>query len=82
MRRRYQHQPTQCLYVSPDPPFDSDLRDATTEADFTRPKLAWAGIGAVDLGAVLLTVPDNRVTRDVDVQVSPERVSVRRKFGW
>ena len=77
-----QYQPTQCLYVSLDPPFDTDLRDATTDADFTRPKLAWAGIGAIGLGAVLLTLPDNRVTRDLDVQVSPERVAVRRKFGW
>ena len=77
-----QYQPTQCLYVSLDPPFDTDLRDATTAADFTRPKLAWAGIGAVGLGAVLLTLPDNRVTRDLDMQVSPERVAVRRKFGW
>ncbi len=77
-----QYQPTQCLYVSLDPPFDTDLRDATTNADFTRPKLAWAGIGAIGLGAVLLTLPDNRVTRDLDVQVSPERVAVRRKFGW
>ena len=81
-RHTYQHQPTQCVFVSPDPPYDTDVRDATTEATFTRPKLAWAGIGAVGLGAVLLTLPDNRVTRDLDVQVSPERVSVRRKFGW
>lgn len=78
----YQHQPTQCVYVSPDWPFDSDFRDATTEATFTRPKLAWVGIGAVGLGAVLLTLPDNRVTRNLDVQVSPERVAVRRRFGW
>ena len=78
----YQHQPTQCVYVSPDWPFDTDVREATTEATFTRPKLAWAGIGAVGLGAVLLTLPDNRVTRDLDVQVSPERVAVRRRFGW
>ncbi len=81
-RHTYQHQPTQCVYVSPDWPFDTDVRDATTEATFTRPKLAWAGIGAVGLGAVLLTLPDNRVTRDLDVQVSPERVAVRRRFGW
>ena len=81
-RHTYQHQPTQCVYVSPDWPFDTDVRDATTEATFTRPKMAWAGIGAVGLGAVLLTLPDNRVTRDLDVQVSPERVAVRRKFGW
>ena len=81
-RHTYQHQQTQCVYVSPDWPFDTDVRDATTEATFTRPKLAWAGIGAVGLGAVLLTLPDNRVTRDLDVQVSPERVAVRRKFGW
>ena len=78
----YQDQPTQCFYQSPNPPFDTDLRDATTKATFSRPKLAWAGIGAVGLGAVLLTLPDNRVTRDLDVQVSPERVAVRRRFGW
>lgn len=81
-KHTYQHQQTQCFYTNPVPPFDTDLRDATTEADFTRPKLAWAGIGAIGLGAVLLTLPDNRVTRDLDVQVSPERVAVRRKFGW
>ncbi len=81
-RHTYQHQPTQCVYVSPNPPYDTDVRDASTEASFTRPKLAWAGIGAVGIGAVLLTLPDNRVTRDLDVQVSPERVAVRRKFGW
>ena len=81
-RHTYQHQPTQCVYVSPDWPFDTDVREASTDATFTRPKLAWAGIGAVGLGAVLLTLPDNRVTRDLHVQVSPERVAVRRKFGW
>ena len=81
-RHTYQHQSTQCVYVSPDWPFDTDVRDATTEATFTRPKMAWAGIGAVGIGAVLLTLPDNRVTRDLDVQVSPERVAVRRRFGW
>ncbi len=81
-RHTYQHQPTQCVYVSPDWPFDTDVRDATTEATFTRPKLAWAGIGAIGLGAVLLTLPDNPITQDLDVQVSPERVAVRRKFGW
>ena len=81
-RHTYQDRPTQCLYVSPRPPFDTDLRDATTSASFARPRLAWAGIGAAGLGAVLLTLPDNRVTRDLHVQVSPERVAVRRKFGW
>lgn len=81
-KHTYQHQTTQCVFVSPDWPFDTDVRDATTDATFTRPKLAWVGIGAVGLGAVLLTLPDNRVTRDLDVQVSPERVAVRRKFGW
>ncbi len=81
-RHTYQHQSTQCFYASPVPPFDTDVRDATIEATFTRPRLAWVGVGAVGLGVVLLTLPDNRVTRDLDIQVSPERVSVRRKFGW
>lgn len=41
-----------------------------------------AGLGAAGLGAVLLTLPDNPVTRRLDVRMSPEQVSVRRKFGW
>ena len=42
-RHTYPHQPTQCVYVSPDWPFDTNVRDATSEGTFTRPKLAWAG---------------------------------------
>ena len=34
----YQNQPTQCLYVSPSPPFDTDVRDATTEATLSHPQ--------------------------------------------
>ena len=78
----YQHQPTQCYYESLTPPVDTDLRDASTRVTFERPGLMWAGIGAIGLGAVLLTLPENRVTRDLDVHVSPERVAVTRRFGW
>ena len=78
----YQHQSTQCYYANPTPPFDSDLRDASTRITFERPALIWAGIGAIGLGAVLLTLPENPVTRDLDVQVSPERFAVSRRFGW
>ena len=78
----YQYEATQCYYTSPGPPYDSDLRDATTRITFERPALMWAGIGAIGLGAVLLTLPKNRVTRDLDVQVSPQRVAVSRRIGW
>ena len=30
---------------------DTDVRDATTEATLSHPKLAWTGIGAIALGA-------------------------------
>ena len=79
---RYQHQTTQCYYESPGPPYDTDLRDASVRITFERPGLMWAGIGAIGLGAVLLTLPENPVTRDLDVQVSPQRFAVRRSFGW
>lgn len=78
----YQHQPTQCYYSSPTPPYNSDLRDASTRITYKRPGLMWAGIGAIGLGAVLLTLPENPVTRDLDVQASPERFAVTRRFGW
>jgi hypothetical protein len=78
----YRNRPTQCLYVSPSAPFDTDVRIATTGAKLSHPRLAWSGIGAIALGAVLLTLPDSRVTRDLDLQVSPARVAVRRRFGW
>ncbi len=81
-RHTYQHQQTQCYYQSPDPPFDTDLRNASVRVTFKRPGLMWAGIGAIGLGAVLVTLPENRVTRDLDVQVSPQRFAVTRRFGW
>lgn len=78
----YEDLPTQCSFVSAVPPYDTDVRNATTEATYKRPALAWAGVGAAGLGVVLLMLPDNPVTRRLDVRVSPEQVSVRRKFGW
>ena len=79
---RYQHQTTQCYYESPGPPYDTDLRDASVRITFKRPGLMWAGIGAIGLGAVLLTLPENPVTRDLGVQASPQRFAVTRRFGW
>ena len=81
-RHTYQHQTTQCYYESPGPPYDTDLRDASVRITFKRPGLMWAGVGAIGLGAVLLTLPENGVTRDLDVQVSPQRFAVTRRFGW
>lgn len=47
------------MFVSSVPSYDTDVRDATTQATSKRPALAWAGIGAVGRGAVLLRLPDN-----------------------
>lgn len=80
-RHTFEYEPTLCIYYDP-VTHDTDTREASIKATFKRPKLAWAGVGAIGLGAVLLTLPDNRVTRDLDVQVAPERFAVQRKFGW
>ena len=74
----------QCVHVRSDPDGSAgfDIVDATYETGIRRPGLAWAGLGAISLGVVALLLPDHRATRDLDVQVSPERVAVRRKFGW
>ena len=74
----------QCVHVHSDPGGSAGFAiiDATYETGIRHPGLAWAGLGAISLGVVALLLPDHRATRDLDVQVSPERVAVRRKFGW
>ena len=74
----------QCVRVHSNPYGSAgfDIVDATYETGIRRPGLAWAGLGAISLGVAALLLPDHRATRDLDVQVSPERVAVRRKFGW
>ena len=45
--------------------------------------LLWAGVGAMVGGVVLAILPGgNTVSRVVDVQVSPDRVTVGRTFGF
>lgn len=78
----FEHEPTQCFFVSPHPPFDTDTRDAATDVTLKRPALLWTGVGALGAGALLLLLPENGITRGLDVQVAPERVAVRRAFGW
>ena len=74
----------QCMHVRSDPDGSAgfDIEDATYQTGIKRSGLAWAGVGAISLGVVALLLPDHRTTRNLDVQVSPERVAVRRKFGW
>lgn len=76
----YENEPTLCFFVSPSG--DSDTREADTKVRLKRRGLLWAGLGAVGAGAVLLLLPDNPVTRNFDVEVSPERVAVGRTIDW
>lgn len=76
----YENEPTLCFFVSPSG--DTDTREADTKARLKRRGLLWAGLGAVGAGAVLLLLPDNPVTRNFDVEVSPERVAVGRTVDW
>ena len=68
--------------VRSDPGAGFDIIDATYDTGIKRSGLAWTGLGAIGLGVAVLLLRDRRATRDLDVQVSPERVTVRRKFGW
>lgn len=76
----YENEPTLCFFVSPSG--DSDTREADTKVRLKRRGLLWAGLGAVGAGAVLLLLPDNPVTRNFDVEVSPERVAFGRTIDW
>ena len=44
----YQDLPTQCVFVSSRPPYDTNVQDATTKAILKRRGLLWAGVGASD----------------------------------
>ena len=71
-----------CYYFNPDRPGDADVKDTIVNRTLHRRKLAWSGVGAIGLGIVLIALPENRVTRDLDMQVSRKSVSVGRTFGW
>ena len=58
------------------------VRSACVKADLERPGLLLAGIGVIGMGAALLMLPETGATRDLDTQVLPVRVTVRRRFGW
>ena len=79
----YDYGATQCVYISPTPPYDSDIREATTDVELARRGVLWAGVGAMIGGVVLAVLPGGRsVSRVVDVQVSPDRVTIGRTFGF
>lgn len=79
----YEGLPTQCVFVRTRPPYDTDVRDATTGVELARRGVLWAGVGAMVGGAVLAVLPGgSAVSRTVDVQVSPNRVTVGRTFGF
>ena len=81
----YQDLPTQCVYVSYSPPYNSDVRDATTKATLKRRGLLWGGLGAAVGGVVLLLLPGNTgqaVSKAVNIKIDPERVQVGKTFGW
>ena len=74
--------PTQCIFVSRTPPYDTDIQEATTGVELARHGVLWAGVGAMG-GIVLAVLPGgNAVSRAVDVQISPGRVTVGRTFGF
>ena len=82
-RHTYDNLPTQCVFISYDPPYDSDIQEATTGVELSRRGLLWAGVGAMVGGVVLALIPGGQaVSRTVDVQMSPGRVTVGRTFGF
>ena len=81
----YQDLPTQCLFASSIPPYDTDVREATTKATLKRQRLLWAGLGAAVGGVVLLLLPGETgqaASRAVDIQIAPDRVKLGKTFGW
>lgn len=81
----FHNRPTECLFVSSTPPFNTDVQEATTKATLKRQRLLWAGLGAAVGGVVLLLLPGETgqaASRAVDVQIAPDRVKLGKTFSW
>ena len=81
----FHNRPTECLFVSSTPPFNTDVQEATTKATLKRQRLLWAGLGAAVGGVVLLLLPGETgqaAARAVDIQIAPDRVKLGKTFGW
>ena len=76
-----EHIPTQCVFISSDPPFNSDTRDATTRITYERPGLIWSGLGVATMGIVLMLLP-TRTAEGVDVSVTPTGWLASKTFGF
>ena len=78
---RYENLPTQCMFISSDPPFNSDTRDATTKVTYERPGLMWSGLGVATMGIVLMLLP-TRAAEGVDVSATPAGWLASKTFGF
>ena len=80
----YQDIPSQCLFISTSPPYDTDIREATTAVTLKRKGMLWSGLGAMGLGAVIAMLPDDSPMADIDVGVDPARGGWRamKTIGW
>ena len=77
----FENIPTQCVFISSRPPFDSDTRDATTRITYERPGLMWSGLGVATMGIVLMLLP-TRTAEDVHVSVTPTGWLASKTFGF
>ena len=79
----FQGLPTECVFIN----FrtgDSDVRRASPTVTLRRPPMLYAGAGAVVGGIVLLSLPKRakKVTRDLDISVSPRGVLASKTITW
>ena len=77
----FENIPTQCVFISLDPPFNSDTRDATTRITYERPGLMWSGLGVATMGIVLMLLP-TRTAEGIDVSVTPTGWLASKTFGF
>ena len=77
----FQGLPTQCVKIYPNG--DSDVREASTTAAYSRPAMMWSGVGAAGVGIVLLLLPKKvaQVVK-VDVSVTPKGWLASRTFRF
>ena len=69
------------LTLSSVPPFNSDVRDATTKVTYERPSLMWSGLGVATTGIVLMLLP-TRAAVAVDVSITPTGWLASKTFGF
>lgn len=84
-RHTYEGLGTQCVYISSRPPYNSDVRNATTAVRLKRRWMLYSGLGSIAGGLILALLPGDpgqAVSNAIDLRIDPDRVKIGKTIGF